>query len=90
MSSFCKCKSYSHFAAKILSVYAIFNDQSFKDLLTNDIVSFEQLGPELKKTIGGTMEGPNEDTTSGINLLMKGVGRHLHRDLTRHQLKRKS
>ena len=26
-------------------VYAIFTDQSFNDTLTNDIVSFEQLGP---------------------------------------------
>ena len=26
------------------SIYAIFNDQSFKDALTNDIISFEQLG----------------------------------------------
>ena len=30
---------------------AIFNDQSFNDTLTNDIVSFEQLGPELKKPL---------------------------------------
>ena len=45
MSSF--CKSYSHFVSKNISVYAIFNDQSFNDTLTNDIVSFEQLGPEL-------------------------------------------
>ena len=28
-----------------ISMYAIFNDQSFNDTLTNDIVSFEQLGP---------------------------------------------
>ena len=27
-------------------VYTIFNDQSFNDTSTNDIVSFEQLGPE--------------------------------------------
>ena len=44
MSSFCKCKSYSHFFSKNISVYAIFNDQSFNDTLTNAIVSFEQLG----------------------------------------------
>ena len=41
VSSFCKCKSYSHFFSKNISVYAIFNDQSFNDMLTNDIVSFE-------------------------------------------------
>ena len=44
VSSFCKCKSYSHFFSKNIS---IFNDQSFNDTLTNDIVSFEQLGPGL-------------------------------------------
>ena len=45
VSSFCKFKSYSRFCCKNISVYAIFNDQSFNDTLTNDIVSFEQLGP---------------------------------------------
>ena len=34
------------FFSKNISIYAIFNDQSFNDTLTNDIVSFEQLGPE--------------------------------------------
>ena len=41
VSSFCK----SHFFCKNVSVYAIFNDQSFNNTFTNDIVSFEQLGP---------------------------------------------
>ena len=35
------------FSAKNISVYALFNDQSFNDTLTNDIVSFDQLGPEV-------------------------------------------
>ena len=35
------------FFNKNISIYAIFNDQSFNDMLTNDIVSFEQLGPGL-------------------------------------------
>ena len=39
VSSFCKCKSYSHFFSKYISIYAIFNDQSFNNTLTNDIVS---------------------------------------------------
>ena len=30
-----------------ISIYAIFNDQSFNNTLTNDIVSFEQLGPDF-------------------------------------------
>ena len=46
VSSFCKCKSYSHFFSKNICKYAIFNEQSFNDTLTNDIVSFEQLGPD--------------------------------------------
>ena len=33
------------FFSKIFSLYAIFNDQSCNDTLTNNIVSFEQLGP---------------------------------------------
>ena len=47
MSSFCKCKSYSLFFSKNISVYTgtIFSDQNFNNMLTNDIVSFEQLGP---------------------------------------------
>ena len=48
MSSFCKCKSYSHFFSKNISAYAIFNDQSFKDTLINNINSFEQLGPDFR------------------------------------------
>ena len=36
------------FFNKNISVYAIFNDQSFNDTLTNDIVVFEQLGPAEK------------------------------------------
>ena len=35
------------FSAKNISVCAILNDQSFNDTLTNDIVSFEQLGPDF-------------------------------------------
>ena len=47
MSSFYKGKSYSHFFSKNISVFATFNDQCFNNMLTNDIVSFQHLGPEL-------------------------------------------
>ena len=47
VSSFCKCKSYSYFFSKNISIYSIFNDQSFNNTLTNDIFSFEQLGPDI-------------------------------------------
>ena len=36
------------FFSKNISIYAIFNDQSFNDMITNDIISFEQLGPDVK------------------------------------------
>ena len=45
VSSFCKCKSYSHFFSKNISVYAIFNYQSFNNMLANDIITFKQLDP---------------------------------------------
>ena len=45
LKKFCKCKSYSHFFRKNISVYAIFDDRRFNNTLSNDIVSFEQLGP---------------------------------------------
>ena len=35
------------FYSKIISIYAIFDDQSFNDTLTKHIVSFEQLGPVI-------------------------------------------
>ena len=34
------------FFNKNISIYAICNDQSFNDMLTNNIISFEQQGPE--------------------------------------------
>ena len=37
----------SFFFSKHINVYAIFNDQSFNDMLTNNIISFDQLGPEV-------------------------------------------
>ena len=42
-----RMQSYSHFFSKNISIYAIFNDQSFNDTLTNSIVSFEQLNPDF-------------------------------------------
>ena len=38
-------KPLTFFFSKNTSVFAIFNDQSFNDTFTNDIDSFEQLGP---------------------------------------------
>ena len=47
--AFANAKATHIFFSKNINVYAIFNDQSFNDALTYDIVSFEQLGPEIQK-----------------------------------------
>ena len=49
--AFANAKATNIFFSKNISVYAIFNDQSLNDTLTNDIFSFEQLGPELQYPI---------------------------------------
>ena len=46
MSSFCK-KLLTFFFSKNISIYALFNDQSFNATLTKNTVSFEQLGPDI-------------------------------------------
>ena len=38
-------KLHTFFSGKNINIYAIFNDQSFNDTLTNDIDSFQQMGP---------------------------------------------
>ena len=42
-----KCKATHIFFSKHISAFAISNDQSFNDTLTNDTVSFEKLGPNV-------------------------------------------
>ena len=41
------CKSYSHFFSKKFQNICVSLDVNFNESLTNDIVSFEQLGPDL-------------------------------------------
>ena len=51
MSSFCtakECKSYSHFFSKNFQSICVSLDVNFNKSLTNDVVSFEQLGPVLQ------------------------------------------
>ena len=38
-------KLLTFFSSKTVNAYAIFNAQNLNDTLTNNIVSFEQLGP---------------------------------------------
>ena len=49
MSSFCSAKATHIFSAKKNQHICISLDVNFKESLTNDIVSFEQLGPDLRK-----------------------------------------
>ena len=44
--AFANAKAIHIFSSKNMRLYAIVNDQSFNDTLTNDIIIFEQLGPE--------------------------------------------
>ena len=48
MSSFCTAKATHIFSAKNFSIFA-YHRVNFKEFLTNDIVSFEQLGPDLHR-----------------------------------------
>ena len=43
-----QCKSYSHFFSKTFQHIRVSLDLNFNESLTNDIVSFEQLGPALQ------------------------------------------
>ena len=45
--AFTNAKDTHIFFSKTISIYAIFNDQNFNDTLTNDIVTFEQLGLDV-------------------------------------------
>ena len=45
--AFAFAKATHSFFSKNISVCAIINDQIFNDMLTNDIVCFEQLGPDV-------------------------------------------
>ena len=44
------CKSYSHFFSKKFQHICVLLDVNFNESLTNNIVSFEQLGPDLFMT----------------------------------------
>ena len=41
------CKSYSHFCSKKFQHICVLLDVNFNESLTNDIFSFEQLGPDV-------------------------------------------
>ena len=50
MSSFCSAKATHIFSAKKFQHICISLDVNFNESLTNDVVSFEQLGPDILHT----------------------------------------
>ena len=69
MSSF--CKSYSHFVSKKFQNICVSLDVNFNESLTNDVVSFEQLGPgkyfsyfSMKTCCGYSLEVPHRGVSN--------------------------
>ena len=56
------CKSYSHFFSKKIQNICILLDINFNESLTNDIVSFEQLGPVWSEGLGVNRENKHNCT----------------------------
>ena len=67
-------KLLTFFFSKNISICAIFNDKSLNDTLTNDIVSFEQLGPVLLPV--GVYKNAGWVTNS-VDLRVTGVSEYL-------------
>ena len=53
------CKSYSHFFSKKFQHICISLNVNFNESLTNDVVSFEQLGPDFHNINAHTKFGKN-------------------------------
>ena len=54
------CKSYSHFFSKKFQHICVSLYVNFNDSLTNDVVSFEQLGPGLEAQLDAPPNGDQE------------------------------
>ena len=63
-------KLLTFFSAKTISIYAIFNDQSFNDTLINDIVSFEHLGPDKYAYLRQTSEYLQQNTVEYLSYVI--------------------
>ena len=72
------CKSYSHFFSKKFQHICVSLDVNFNESLTNDIVSFEQLGPVyvfLKVDVVESFHSILEGTCGGGEMGRSGAGR---------------
>ena len=59
------------FFSKNIIVYAIFNDQILNIMLTNDTVSFEQLGPALNSERNSSKQTTNYMLLNHNKLVLK-------------------
>ena len=59
--------------SKNISIYAIFNDQNFNDMLTNNILSFEQLGPVFLEEKSPFSGATNEQKNKWPTLILHAV-----------------
>ena len=66
--AFANAKSTHIFFSKNISIYAILNGQSLKNMLTNDIVSFEQLGPDVKAWLDQLLRSLHKVLLLSINI----------------------
>ena len=64
-----QCKSYSHFFSKKFQHICISLDVNFNESLTNDIVSFEQLGPDVSFELLHV----HEEETTEYELYLHGI-----------------
>ena len=48
MSSFCNAQATHILSAKIINVFAIFQDRNFNLTLANDLIKFQTIGPRFK------------------------------------------
>ena len=90
------CKSYSHFFSKNFQHICVSLDVNFNESLTNDIVSFEQLGPgyhhaRTTDAYGCTSKGPFGWQCSVIEKRIRAFGKRVfgipqHISKTRYQV----
>ena len=67
------CESYSHFFCKKFQHICVSLDVNFNESLTNDIVSFEQLGPKCLTKLAYANGADPDQTTEGSLIRMYTV-----------------
>ena len=75
MSSFCTAKAIHIFSAKKFQHICVSLDVDFNESLTNDIVSFEQLGPDLYNINAHNKSGENPFTFTQVIVQKRKYGR---------------